>query len=141
MIQNFYQTELMKIAVGCTHFHAPRCAGRACIGRLTEDVTVKLTFASTCIANQYNAVRIRLFNRHEGEIDSLMIPLSDVWGKVRMCSTGDMIAPHIWDDYGKVQWYGLTPTSEQYTALSSEVNEYLSAFAEPEQTESLDMSM
>ena len=98
-------------------------------------------FRTTGIANQYDALQIKLINRHEGEIDALAIWLRDVWGKVRMRSTGDMIGPHIWDDYGKVQWYGFTPTEAQYAALSNEVNEYLSAFAEPEQTESLNMSM
>ena len=135
----YFQTELLKIAAGCEYFHNPRCTGKACIGRLTDDVTVKLFFRTTGIADQYDALQLKLINRHEGEIDALMIRLNDVWGKVRMRSTGDMIGPHIWDDYGRVQWYGFTPTEAQYDALSDEVNEYLSAFVEPEQTESEEM--
>ena len=131
----------MKIASCCEHFHAPRCAGRACIGRLTEDVTVKLTFESTGIANHFDSVRIKLINRHEGEIDTLLIRLIDAWGKVRMHSTGEQITPHIWDNNDNVRWYGFTPTRDQYAALSEEVNVYLSAFAEPEQTETLDISL
>ena len=138
---NFYQAELLKIADGCEHFHAVKCVGRECIGRLTQDVTIKLSFKSMGIANQFDALQIRLINRHDGEIDTQLIRLNEVWGKVRMRSTGDMISPHIWDDYGKVQWYGFTPTEAQYAALSNEVNEYLSAFAEPEQTESINMSL
>ncbi len=139
MIQNFYQTELMKIAASCAHFHAPRCAGRACIGRLTEDVTVKLSFVSTHIRNEFDALLICLINRRDGEIDRQLIGLQELWGDVMM--HGDPVKPYIWEAFDTAEWYGFTPTSEQYTALSSEVNEYLSAFAEPEQTESLDMSM
>lgn len=136
---NFYQAELLKIAGSCEHFHAPRCVGRACIGRLTEDVTVKLSFKLMGIANQYDAVQIKLINQHEGEIDTQLILLHELWGNIKMRSTGDQIYPHIWDDYGKAQWYGFIPTKEQYAALSYEVNLYLSAFTEPEQTESEEM--
>lgn len=138
---NFFQTELLKIAAGCEHFHNPRCAGKVCIGRLTDDVTVKLFFRTTGIADQYEALQLKLINRHEGEIDTLLIRLIDAWGKVRMHSTGEQITPHIWDNNDNVRWYGFTPTREQYVALSEEVNVYLSAFAEPEQTEILDISL
>ena len=136
---NFYQAELWKIAAGCEHFHLPRCVGRECLGRLTEDVTIKLSFCAMGIANQYDALKIRLINRHEGDIDTQFIRLGELWGKVRMRAGGKTILPHIWDDKGDVHWYGFTPTLEQYDALSHAVNVYLSAYSEPEQTESEEM--
>ena len=58
-----------------------------------------------------------------------------------MHSSGSSIYPHIWDDCGRVHWYGFTPNEMQYDLLSHSVDEYLECFAEPEQTAEMDISM
>ena len=40
------------------------------------------------------------------------------------------VIPHLWDDYGKVEWYAYHPTAADYAALRDAVGQYLSAFRE-----------
>ena len=137
----FFEKELRRIVKHSEMIHHPKFVGRECIARLSEDITVKLSFRSLGIANQYDTLHIRIMNRHEGEIDNQIIRFADLWGKVTMRSSGSLICPHIWDDCGRVHWYGFTPNEMQYDLLSHSVDEYLECFAEPEQTAEMDISM
>ena len=135
----FIQSELDKIARNCDHFRFPKCVGRNCIGRLNEDVAIKISFKAMQSSGIYNALQIRLINRVGGDIDTQLISFTDLWGKVRMNGNGDIIRPHIWEDNGNPHWYGFTPTESQYIRLYQAVESYLECFAEPDQTESEEM--
>lgn len=137
----FFEQELRKIVKRCENIHHPKYVDRTCIFRLSDVITVKMSLRSLGIANQYDALHIRIMNRHEGEIDNQIIRFADLWGKATMRSSGSPISPHIWDDCGRVHWYGFTPNEMQYDLLSRSVDEYLECFAEPEQTEEMDISM
>ena len=129
---NFFTKELQKIVAGCKNIHQPKFVGRECVGRLSDDITVKLSFYAVSVSGHYDALKIRLINRHEGELDSQILRFGELWGN----------SPHAWDDGGNPRWYGFTPTKEQYQALSAEINDYLDCFTEPEleETESINLS-
>ena len=40
------------------------------------------------------------------------------------------VIPHLWDDYGKVEWYAYHPTAADYDALCQSIGQYLSMFRE-----------
>ncbi len=108
---NFFEQELRKI-VG-DRSPDTTFVGRACYVRLNEMNRVKIRFISTEIANHYNALRLTILNRQEGEVDNLLLRFSDLLGK-KMTSNPNFpggITPHIWDDYGKLSWYVYQPSS------------------------------
>ena len=44
------------------------------------------------------------------------------------------VDPHIWDDYGKVDWYVYHPTRQDYEKLSNAVSDYLEVFQDMSQS-------
>ncbi len=137
----FFEQELRRIVKHCDAIHCARFVGRECIARLTDDVTVKLSFRSMKIADHYDALQIRLLNRRDGEIDTQMLRLSDVWGKVTMRGRNEPIEPYAWTYQDETNWYGFQPNEMQFDLLSRSVDAYLECFTEPEQTEEPDISM
>lgn len=121
---NFFENELKKICGSCDTLSDKRYVGRACLGRIDENITAKIEFVTLGVADQYTALRASVINRNEGKIDSVTIRLKDVMAAPN---------PHIWDDYGKIEWYGYKPTAEDYKNLSESVDSYLEAFAPVEE--------
>ena len=131
---NFFTKELKKIAAGCENIHQPKFIGRECVGRLTNDITVKLSFDTQGYADHYSALKIKLMNRHEGQIDLQILRFGELWGQKNN--------PHVWTDCGETSWWGFTPAAEQYQLLSAEIDDYLSCFTdlEQEEAESINLS-
>ena len=130
---NFLEQELRKI-VG-DRSPDTTFVGRACYVRLNEMNRVKIRFISTEISNHYNALRLTILNRQEGEVDNLLLRFSDLLGK-KMTSNPNFpsgITPHIWDDNGKLSWYVYQPSSQDYQTLSDATSDYLQIFQEMEQ--------
>ena len=137
---NFFERELAKIAANCKNIRNTKFVGGACIGRLTDEVTVKIQMICLNLNTQYNALHIMLINRCEGCVDKHNIRLDDLWGEFTT-PAGNQISPHIWKHGRDIKWYGCVPTSAQFQQLSNAVDEYLECFTEPEQTESEDMDL
>ena len=135
----FFEQELRKIAANSEYLRHAKYVGRDCVARLNPDVTAKLSFVTCGIANHYEALCIQLINRREGQIDRQIVNFRDLWGEYSLY--GIMRSMYIWADGSKTDWYGLAPTAAQYRQLSKSVNEYLSAFAEPEMSEDMNMTM
>lgn len=121
---NFFENELKKICGSCDTLYDKRYVGRACLGRIDENITAKIEFATLGVADQYTALRASVINRSEGKIDSVTIRLKEVMAAPN---------PYIWDDYGKTGWYGYKPTAADYKSLSESVDSYLEAFAPVEE--------
>lgn len=121
---NFFEKELKKICDPCDTLSDKRYVGRACLGRIDENITAKVEFVTLGVADQYTALRASVINRNEGKIDSVTIRLKEV-----MAASN----PYIWDDYGKIGWYGYKPTDADYKNLSESVESYLEAFAPVEE--------
>lgn len=138
---NYFERELRKIVEHCEYIRNPKYVGRSCIGRLDDDIVVRMEFESTMIRDKYNALRVTLMNRSEGKIDSQMIRLSELWGMKSF--NGNNIDPHICKYNDEVSWYCYMPTNAELKALSQSVDDYLECFAEPafEETEEMEMSM
>ena len=96
----------------------------------------KIQFVTTGIANQYSALRLTVLNRQAGDVDNLLLRFSDLFGKkmVNNPNFRDGVIPHIWDDYGKVDWYVYHPNSRDYQKLTDAVSDYLEVFQEQSQT-------
>ena len=119
---NFFETELKKMTAKVTAMKNPKLVGRACIARLTDTTTVKVTFSNQGYADHYSAIRITVLNRSEGKIDEITMPLTDIWGK------HDGL--YGWTSYGETKWYGYTPTVADYTKMAKAISDYLENFTD-----------
>ena len=134
----FFAQELKNIAERCEFVGDARYVGKACVFRLSENVTGKMEFATEGVAQEYSALKITLFNRKEGVIDTQKTTLGDIIG--RKTIYGNKKSPYIWSvDFP--DWYGYKPTNADYDAMAQTADEYLEMFAEPQMGEDIGMSM
>lgn len=131
---NFFEQELRKIVA--PKYPDATYVGRACYVRLDEMNRAKIEFITGIVANQYHALRLTILNRSEGQVDILLLKLSDILGKKQTNNPNfrDGVSPHIWDDYGKAEWYVYHPNSRDYQQLTDAVSAYLEVFQEQTQT-------
>ena len=95
-------------------------AGRSAYIQLDPDLRARLEFVSLNIAGQYNALKLTILNRTEGAVDVNILRFGDLLGKKKVSNPNfsDGILPHLWDDYGKVDWYVYQPTQADYRLLA-----------------------
>ena len=128
-----YEQELRKLFDGSSLMDRPQYSGRVCVGELGKDLRVRAEFFSTCVANQYDAIRLTVLNRTEGVVDRTMLRFKDVWGKKPVPGNPnfrDGVLVHLWDDRGDVDWYAYHPSVADYDALRQSIGQYLSVFRE-----------
>ena len=133
---NSFTDELKKITDRSEYIHKPKFVGQSCVFRLSDEVTGKLEFVTGIVANHYNALRLRLFNKSEGPIDTQLIGIGDIIGNKMIYA--NVQSPYIWKNGNEVNWYGYKPTDSDYSAMSETVDDYLSCFAEQKLIESED---
>ena len=128
-----YEQELRKLFDHSDLVDRPQFSGRVCVGDLGKDLRVRAEFLSTHISSQYDAIRLTVLNRTEGVVDRTLLRFQDVWGKKQVPNNPNFrsgVIPHLWDDYGKVEWYAYHPTAADYDALRQSIGQYLSMFRE-----------
>ena len=76
----FFEQELKKLFADDIAFMDKRFIGNACYGRLDNNIRIKIRFTTCGVADQYEALKVTLLNRNEGEIDSMMLHFHDLWG-------------------------------------------------------------
>ena len=120
-----YEQELRKLFEHSDLVDRPQFSGRVCVGDLGKDLRVRAEFLSTHISSQYDAIRLMVLNRTEGVVDRTLLRFQDVWGKKQVPNNPNFrsgVIPHLWDDYGKVEWYirsgyhGAVPTLQDFHA-------------------------
>lgn len=137
-----FEKELRKLFAGNSLLTDTKFVGRSCYGRLTDTINMKAQFITGSISNQYTALKITLLNRSEGQIDSTVLRLQDLWGmkEVNNPNFKAGVSPHLWMDGDKLHWYVYQPTPADFEVLSEEIENYLEVFAEPTQTMSQGMN-
>lgn len=139
----FFEQELRKLFDHDAVFADARFAGNVCYGRLNEDVRIKAWFVTCGCADNYEALKVMLINRREGEIDSSLLCFRDLWGmkKVNNPNFRDGVSPHMWVYNGKAEWYAYTPGADDRQQLKEAVQTYLSVFQEPVQSQRMEQKM
>lgn len=137
-----FEKELRKLFADSPLLTDTKFVGRSCYGRLTDTISIKAQFITGMISNQYTALKITLLNRNEGQIDSTVLRLQDLWGmkKVSNPNFRESVSPHLWLDGDKLHWYVYQPTPADFEVLTAEIENYLEVFAEPTQTMSQGMN-
>ena len=136
---NFFTDELKKITDRSEYIQNPKFVGQSCVFRLSDDVTGKLEFITGIVADHYNTLRMKLFNKSAGPIDTQIMGIGDIIGNKKIYS--NIQSPYIWKDGNNVDWYGYKPTDSDYSAMSETVDDYLSCFAEQELSEDEELNI
>ena len=103
-------------------------SGKTMIGRLDEDLRVKATFVTTGVADVYSALRVKIINRTEGEVDSELFKFSDIIGTQRT-AYNNKIDPHIWHIDGKDEWC-LPISQNERDRIADTVLDYMEMYQE-----------
>ena len=133
----FYEQELRKLFADGTVIGNPKFTGRACLGTLGKDLRARVQFVTSGHADHYDAINVTVLNRADGVVDKLRFQLKDILGVKQVPSNPNFrngVDPHIWDDYGKVDWYVYHPTRQDYEKLSNAVSDYLEVFQDMSQS-------
>ena len=103
-------------------------SGKTMIGRLDDDLRVKASFVTTGVADVYSALRVKIINRTEGEVDSQIFKFSDIIGTQRT-AYNNKIDPHIWHIDGKDEWY-LPISQNERDRIADTVLDYVAIYQE-----------
>ena len=103
-------------------------SGKTMIGRLDDDLRVKASFVTTGVADVYSALRVKIINRTEGEVDSQIFNFSDIIGTQRT-AYNNKIDPHIWHIDGKDEWY-LPISQNERDRIADTVLDYVAMYQE-----------
>lgn len=130
---NTFEKELSRIFDQYDGLQNKKYVGRTCYGELGPDLRVKAWFISQTISRQYDALRMKILNRTDGEIDSLTLRFTDIWGtkKVNNPNFREGIRPHIWENDANISWYAYLPTEQDYAAIREAAASYLEVFRQP----------
>ena len=133
---NFFEGELQRMFGGNDIIHDPKIVGRTLLGRLDDDLLVKLQFVSTEVHKHYDAIQISILNRTDGVVDKETMLFGDIIG-TKMTRSSDKVNPYMWEEgIGKAYWY--TPVSISDKAqIADTVLDYVGMY----QSEGMAMTM
>lgn len=132
---NFYEQQMRQMFGDTDVIHDAKFIGKTMLGKLDEELRVKLQLISTHTSGQYDTVQATIINRTEGVIDKQNFKFADIIGPYKRQGLSD-IDPHMWDCGGKSEWY--TPiTLAQKAQISDTVLGYVAMY----QDEGMSMSI
>ena len=135
-MSSFFEQELWHLFGDGKIFDNPACSGQACLGTLGKDLRVRVQFVSTHISGEYDALKLTVLNRTDGPVDIQVLKLEDLLGKKPVPGNPNFregVTPHIWDCYGKLEWYAYRPTDADYETIRQAASQYLNVFRERQQ--------
>lgn len=130
-MSNFFEQELRKLFADGTIIRDPVFVGRACLGSLDRNRQVRAEFVTLGHADHYAALRLTLLDNNQGVVDKLILRFKDIWGKKKIPNNPylrDGVAPHIWVDGDRIDWYAYHPSQEDYQQLRQIASDYVETF-------------
>ena len=140
-MSNFFERELGRVFGDGQVIRNPTYSGRSCFGTLGKDLRVRARFITTGYADHYDALKITVLNRTDGPVDTLVLKLKDLLGKKSVPGNPNFregVSPHIWDNYGKQEWYAYHPTAADYEVIRQAAKQYLDVFRDRQQEHAQD---
>ena len=138
-MSNFFEQELQKLFGDGKIIDDPIYSGRSCYGALGKDLRVRAQFITTRISDEYDALKLTVLNRTEGQVDALVLKLKDLLGKKPVPGNPNFpngVSPCIWNDCGKLEWYAFRPTAADYETIRQAAEQYLGVFRDRPQERS-----
>lgn len=109
-----------------------KISGKTLIAKLDDDLRAKIQFATEMYADHYSALKLKIINRTDGEIDTNLFRFSDIIGKIERGKGLDSISPHIWVNNGEPEWYGFSLLPSERAKIADTVLEYAQMYKSPE---------
>lgn len=128
---NFFEKQLRQIFDGCEGITEQKYNGKTMLAKIDEDLRVKASFVTTGISGNYNAIRLRIINRTEGEVDVQTFHFRDIFNNTPTARTA-----YICDDCGETRWYNYAPGASDITRLTNQLVGYISMY----QADGMEMS-
>lgn len=100
---NFFEKELRTMFEHNDIIKNPAFAGRCLIGKLSDDIRVKLRFVTTGVSEHYTAIHASIINKNEGLVDQETFMFVDIIGKQK--GNSGTQAPYIWTYHDTTAWY------------------------------------
>ena len=133
---NFFEGELRLMFGKNNIINQTKIVGRTLLGKLDDDLRVKLQFVSTGVSKHYDALQISIINRTDGVIDKETMLFGDIIGQKTSYGTAN-VNPYMWEENNsKAYWY--TPVSiTEKAQIADTVLDYVGMY----QDEGLSMSL
>lgn len=128
-MSNFFEQELRRLFGGGEIIQDPKFVGRTCLGDLGGGLWVRAEFVTAGVAGKYEALRLIVLKRTEGEVDRLILPFWDMFA-TQAPHTQLSGKPYIFTCHGVSKWYNSQPTADNYQALRQAAGDYLNVFRE-----------
>ena len=133
---NFFEGELQRMFGGNNIISEPKIVGRTLLGRIDDDLRVKLQFVSTEVHKHYDAIQVSILNRTDGLVDRETMLFGDIIG-TKMTRSSDKVNPYMWEEgIGKAYWYTPLTVSDK-AQIADTVLDYVGMY----QSEGMAMSL
>lgn len=134
-----FENELRKVFDEVSNLENKKYVGRAFYASIDKDIRLKAEFVSAGGYDKFDALKIRVLHKSEGEFDTNTIRLKEIWGMKPFKSENFPIgvSPYMWIYNGKLKWYAYTPDIADYAKLADQITNYAEVF----QDEDMHMEM
>ena len=125
-----FDNELKNIFEAVETLTNRKYVGRAFYASIDNNTKFKAEFISTNSYEHYDALRIKILHKDEGELDATTIRLKDIWG-MKPIANGNFpngVSPHMWITNGHLEWYAYTPISWDYEMIIDQIIDYVDVF-------------
>lgn len=119
---NEMEVQLRRLFCESDIFSEVLFSGKMLIGKIDKNIRAKVEFVSLNARDNYDALRVTILNRTDGEIDKAVFYFEDMIG----IKNGH--SPYFWNDLSFKGWYGFKPTGNDYEKISDTVHDYMSMF-------------
>lgn len=134
-----FEKELHKIFDGIDNLENKKYVGRAFYASIDNNTKFKAEFISTNSYEHFDALRIRVLHKNEGELDANTIRLKEAWG-MKPVQNGNFpngVSPHMWIDRGQLEWYAYAPNPRDYEILADQITDYVDVFQDQDMSQEM----
>lgn len=132
----FFEGELWLMFGNNNIIREPKIVGRTLLGKLDDDLRVKLQFVSTGVSKHYDAIQISILNRTDGVVDKETMLFGDIIGRKNTNISG-RVNPYMWEEsVDKAYWYTPVSISEK-SQIADTVLDYVGMY----QSEGMEMTL
>ena len=127
---NFFEQQMRQMFGDTDIIREPKFIGKTMIGKLDDELLVKLQFISSFNSTEYTAVQASVINRTEGVVDNQTFEFSDLIG-IQIFDSGEKVEPHMWERGGNSDWF-IPVTDAQKEQIACAVLDYVGMYQEEE---------
>lgn len=114
---NFFEQQMRSMFSDKEILTDAQFVGRTMIAKIDDDLRVKAQFIHTLVSKQYDAIRVRIINRTEGEVDTETMLFADIIGL-----KDGKVKPYMWECDNKGRWHTPVNINETETIAAAVIN-------------------